>query len=99
MILLPDLANMLEPERAWPLWLALTQLCLAALCLLAAFGPRTYAMRASLVGAALWYFIQAIDERWAGNYFGAGLWEYPILAAWALTIAIHVRHERRKGRA
>lgn len=97
LLCLPDLANILPPERAWSWWLALTQLCSAALCLLAIYAPRIRAMSTILWAGALWYVVQGIDELVDGNYFGAGLWEYPIMAAYLSGIYLHLRNEHRKG--
>lgn len=56
-------------------------------------------MSTILWAGALWYVVQGIDELVDGNYFGAGLWEYPILAVYLIGIYLHLRHEHRKGTA
>lgn len=85
--MLPDTANLLpegwtidfsgrELSAQWVGWLCAQQLSLAGLCAWAAWGPRS---RPVLVAGILWFIVQAVDELIAGNFFGAGLWEYPIL--------------------
>lgn len=100
--MLPDTANLLpedltidfsgrELSARWVGWLCCQQLSLAAMCAWVVWGPRC---RPVLVAGILWYIVQAVDELIAGNFFGAGLWEYPILLAlFAATLYI-TRNER-----
>lgn len=103
LILLPDLSNFIPSEwtikatgheipAQWAVWLCCQQLSLAGLCAWLTWGSRS---RPVLIAGILWFTIQAVDELVAGNFFGAGLWEYPLLLAlFGITIYI-TRHERR----
>lgn len=70
----------------WIACLALAQLSFAGFAILAICAPRTRPVRAALIGATVWFVIQAIDQVVAGNFFRYGLWEYPILAIYAYFI-------------
>ena len=109
MVTLPEVANLIPEQWTlnlsghtmpahWTVWLALTQVCAAGVCLIGAYAPRNYALRASLTAAALWYWLQGLDEALAGNFFINGKVEYAVLSAYALLIAIHIkRHERESS--
>lgn len=61
------------------------------MCAWVVWGPRC---RPVLVAGILWYVVQAVDELIAGNFFGAGLWEYPILLALFAATPYITRNER-----
>ena len=108
-IIVPDLANLLpttwitefdgqQMNAPWVLWLALMQLSLAAWCLVVIKLPRIHGTKLLLTGAAVWYTLQAVDEVVEGNFFRAGLWEYPVLVVYfgSLLYYIHTHEPHEK---
>lgn len=85
-------------QTRWVAWLALTQLSLAALCIFAIRAKMVYKTQAMLVGCAIWFTLQGVDEVLAGNLFGT-LWvEYPILLTGIIATHLHLkRHDRKTG--
>lgn len=92
----PDASNFISDNtQAWTAWLTLTQLSLAAFALVAAFAPRTYPWKVSLIAAALWYCIQGMDEWLAGNLFSDAMPEYVLFLLYCTLLTLHIRsHER-----
>lgn len=79
------------------MWLTLTQVSMALLCLLALAAPKTYATKVAFSAAALWYVTQAVDEAVAGNVFADSTVEYVVFLAYTALIGLHLyRHEREQ---
>lgn len=105
-MLIPDTANLIpedltlvvsgqEMPVTWLVWIALIHLSLAGACLLSVYASKTYALKCSLLGCAIWCCLQALDAMLAGNFFVNGYIEYPLLAAYSILLALHIRtHER-----
>ncbi len=98
LVLLPDLANLIgDNTRAWVVWLTLTQMSMAGLCLFAILAPRTYTTRVVWAAAFMWYMTQALDEALAGNLFVDSALEYVVFLAYTALIGLHLyTHERQR---
>jgi len=81
-VLLPDLnALFRDPTVGWLVYLGLSQVSMALLCLLPWMAGVTGKVRIISTAAAPWFIGQAIDEFTNGNLFKDGYWEYGWLAA------------------
>lgn len=83
----------------WVGWLCLMQISMATLCLVALRWQMTTARSVLLRVSALWFLLQAADELVAGNFFGAGIWEYPILLWYFASALFYIRRHEPKKRA
>lgn len=89
----------LQMQARWVAWLALTQLSLSALCIFAVRVEITRRIRIMLVGCAVWFALQGIDEVLAGNFFQT-LWiEYPILLAGIVATHLYIKRHARSDSA
>lgn len=90
-IVLTEAANFIpNDDNAWTWYLTTSELTKAALCL---FLRPTW-VRWSGVGI---FLSQALDELTGGNYFGAGLWEYPLSAVFVLAVYLITRNHDSEG--
>ena len=86
---MPHLAAAIpDHELSWLVYMTLSELSKAVLCLVLAYYATPIKWAASSV--AVWYLTQAADEAMNRNIFNDSLWEYPLLAAFLL-LAYNVR--------
>lgn len=78
--------TVLEMPARWVVWLAITQLSLAVLCIAIVRAPRNFYTRVIWMASASWFCLQTVDELMGGNFFPDGAAEYLIQAAYALGI-------------
>lgn len=86
-IAIPEANALLNDESAWTWYLTTSEIAKAILC---SFIPVRWL---KLTGAGF-FSSQALDEIVGGNLFQQGLWEYLLLAAYALAVYHLTKNEQ-----